>query len=122
MKKLLILLLFGSQLFAFQVSAQSKSASDIPFRLAMGQMLFDNYCSECHGADLRGSESGPPLLHPYYIPSHYSDSAFYSAVLQGVKAQQWNFGDMKPVMGISEAQIKRIIAFVRYVQKQNGMY
>jgi hypothetical protein len=35
------------------------------------------------GADLRGSDKGPPFLHPVYDPSHHSDLAFQLAVRKG---------------------------------------
>jgi cytochrome c2 len=38
---------------------------EIPFHLAKGQLLFEKYCSSCHGLQLTGSDKGPPLLHPF---------------------------------------------------------
>jgi mono/diheme cytochrome c family protein len=103
-------------------AAENNDSIQLPFRLAKGQMLFEKNCSSCHGVDLNGSDKGPPLLHPYYVPSHHGDASFYNAALHGVKAHHWNFGDMKPVEGMTESKIKSIVPYVRYYQQQKKLY
>lgn len=106
------------------ISQQAISAEDlpIPFKYAKGQILFEENCSSCHGADLTGSKEGPPLLHAFYKPSHHGDAAFYRAGLQGVKAHHWKFGDMPAVPDMTESKMKHIISFVRYYQQQKKLY
>jgi len=67
---------------------------EIPFHLGKGQLLYEKYCSSCHGAKLTGTDKGPPLLHPYYKPSHHGDQSFYRAALQGVQQHHWEFDNM----------------------------
>jgi mono/diheme cytochrome c family protein len=123
MKKTLILLLVGSLVLPLYATAAENTGSlDVPFRYASGQLLFEKNCSSCHGVDLTGTDQGPPLLHPYYKPSHHGDNAFYAAAMRGVRAHHWNFGDMKPVEGMTESKIKRIVSFVRYYQQLKGLY
>ena len=123
MKQTISLLLVSALVAAFNVFA-SNQADDIqiPFRYAKGQALFDINCSACHGQDLTGTEQGPPLLHPFYKPSHHSDATFYKAGLKGVKAHHWNFGDMPPVAGMTERKMKSIVPYIRYYQQQKKLY
>lgn len=88
---------------------------------ALGEEFFTARCAACHGARAAGSKNGPPLIHPLYVPSHHGDYAFVSAARNGVKAHHWRFGDMKPVADVSDAQLGWIIAYVREVQRANGI-
>lgn len=47
--------------------------------------------------------------------------AFVRAAREGVRAHHWRFGDMPPVEGVSDADLAGIIAFVREVQRANGI-
>jgi mono/diheme cytochrome c family protein len=86
-----------------------------------GAALFEENCAACHGADGGGSEDGPPLIHKIYEPGHHADAAFYLAAQRGARSHHWQFGDMPPVEGVSEADVGRIVAFVREVQRANGI-
>ncbi len=86
-----------------------------------GKALFEANCAQCHGADMRGTAKGPPLLHPYYRPAHHADLAFYWAVEKGVRQHHWHFGDMPPVPGLSRADVTDIIAYVRQSQRAAGI-
>jgi mono/diheme cytochrome c family protein len=95
---------------------------EIPFKLAKGQVLYEKYCSSCHGLQLDGSDKGPPLVHPYYKPSHHGDKAFYRAALSGVKQHHWNFGDMPPVAGMTPGKMDSVLPYVRYYQQQKKLF
>jgi len=95
---------------------------EIPFKLARGQMLYEKYCSSCHGLQLDGTDKGPPLVHPFYKPSHHGDKSFYIAALQGTKQHHWNFGDMKPVEGMTPKKMDSLLPYVRYYQQQKKLY
>ena len=94
----------------------------IPFSLAKGQLLYEKYCGSCHGAELDGTEKGPPLVHPFYKPSHHGDQSFYRAALEGVRQHHWNFGDMERVEGITPGKMDRIVPYVRYYQQQKKLF
>jgi mono/diheme cytochrome c family protein len=96
--------------------------SDLSEAAARGQAAFDTYCATCHGSDAGGTNSGPPLVHKIYHPGHHADIAFLLAVRQGSRAHHWSFGDMPPVEGVSDAELVDIIAFVREVQRANGIF
>ena len=89
---------------------------------ARGQVAFDTYCATCHGTDAGGTNSGPTLIHKIYHPGHHADLAFVLAARQGSRAHHWRFGDMPPVQGVNDAELIDIIAFVREVQRANGIF
>ena len=87
----------------------------------MGERAFNAVCAACHGANAAGTQSGPPLVHRIYEPSHHGDYAFEMAVSNGVRAHHWTFGDMPPQPALTRADMKTIIAYVRELQKANGI-
>lgn len=86
-----------------------------------GKALYSRSCATCHGADLNGSDQGPPLLHRIYEPSHHADLAFQFAVRNGVRAHHWQFGDMKPVPNLTPDDVAHITAYVRAEQRKAGI-
>lgn len=86
-----------------------------------GQKLFAANCASCHGADAGGTGQGPPLIHIYYEPNHHPDAAFYSAVAIGTRQHHWKFGNMPAVKDVNQDDVTKIIAFVRAVQRANGI-
>jgi len=94
---------------------------DVPFSLGRGWSTYESKCTECHGAEGDGTDKGPPLIHQYYVPSHHSDASIMRAILSGAKQHHWNFGDMPPVAGVSEAEAQQTTAFVRWLQAEKGL-
>lgn len=88
---------------------------------AAGKALYEKNCASCHGTDLKGTEKGPAFLHKVYEPSHHGDMAFQLAVGSGSRAHHWNFGDMKPVPGLSPDDVAHITAYVRMHQRKVGI-
>ena len=89
----------------------------------IGQTAFNAKCAACHGPTAGGIEgAGPPLVHVIYEPSHHADVAFFRAAEMGVRAHHWTFGNMPPVEGITRAEIGEIVAYLRAVQRANGIY
>lgn len=93
-----------------------------PATVAAGADLFAANCAVCHGADLLGTTTGPPLLHPYYAPNHHADEAFQRAVAVGVVPHHWNFGPMQPLAHLTRDDVAKIVAFVRTEQEAAGIY
>ena len=88
--------------------------------VAEGAELYQANCASCHGTDLRGTDTGPSHLSVVYEPNHHRDGAFLFAVLRGVQAHHWPFGDMAPVEGLTPEDVGAIVAFVREQQRLNG--
>lgn len=88
--------------------------------VAQGEELFQASCAQCHGFDLRGTNTGPPLLSEVYEPGHHGDAAFLVAVQTGSPQHHWDVGPMPPVPGLSAEDVEAIVAFVRDRQRVEG--
>jgi mono/diheme cytochrome c family protein len=97
-------------------------AASIPARLVAGETAFNANCAACHGDRALGTTQGPPLVHIYYEPNHHADIAFHLAVERGVRAHHWSFGDMPPVPGVERSEVEAIIAYVRFLQREGGIF
>ena len=89
----------------------------------IGQVAFEAKCAACHGANAVGQlEVAPPLVHDIYEPSHHADEAFQRAVALGVRGHHWPFGDMPPVEGLTRGEVQMIVAYIRELQRANGIH
>ncbi|WP_299755692.1 cytochrome c [uncultured Boseongicola sp.] len=88
----------------------------------IGKAAFEAVCASCHGVNAVGQlEVAPPLVHVLYEPSHHGDEAFQRAVANGVRAHHWPFGSMPPVEGLTRGDVQMIVAYVREMQRANGI-
>lgn len=94
---------------------------DLQGTAADGADLFAANCAVCHGENATGTDQGPPFVHRIYEPNHHADIAFQLAVQNGVRAHHWQFGNMPPVDGVSRAEVEKIVAYVRALQRANGI-
>ncbi|MGH1575737.1 c-type cytochrome [Planktotalea sp.] len=89
----------------------------------IGKAAFEAKCSACHGANAAGQDGvAPPLVHKIYEPGHHGDESFQRAAANGVRAHHWRFGDMQPVEGVTRGDVTMIIAYIRELQRANGIY
>lgn len=93
-----------------------------PEALAKGESLYTTNCSACHGVGARGTAKGPPFLDKVYEPNHHADIAFYRASEAGVRAHHWKFGDMPKLPGVTKDDLAQIIPYIRWLQKQAGIF
>lgn len=94
----------------------------VPAELQTGQAKFTASCSACHGAGGVGTSQGPPLVHKIYEPNHHGDAAFQRAAANGVKAHHWEFGNMPKIDAATPEDVDQIIKYVRWLQKQAGIF
>lgn len=87
-----------------------------------GERSFRAHCQACHGVSGRGSNDGPPLVHRVYAPGHHSDTVFLLAVQLGVRGHHWGARNMPAQPGLDAQTVQNIIAFVREVQRANGIH
>lgn len=92
-----------------------------PAAFSEGEGLFNNNCAACHGIGAQGTDRGPTFLSKIYEPGHHGDGAFRLAVKKGVRAHHWNFGNMPKIRGLSSEEVSQIIAYVRWIQRENGI-
>ena len=114
-------LFFATAITQAQTMALPQPSTGLMPNPAQGKRLFERHCASCHGLDLKGSEAGPPFLHPVYEPSHHDDASFQAAVRYGTRAHHWKFGDMRPVPGVSADDVAHITAYVRQQQQRAGI-
>lgn len=86
-----------------------------------GKAVFQGTCAACHGANLAGTQNGPPLIVPAYRPAMHSDFAISAAIKNGVVPHHWRFGPMPPQLGIADKDIPSVIAYIREMQAANGV-
>ena len=110
----------GSQTDAPAAGADTGIPVQDPELVTAGEPLYQARCAACHGSDLRGTPLGPSHLSIVYEPNHHGDGAFLLAVRNGVRQHHWPFGDMAPVLGLSDDDVVAIIAYVREQQRING--
>ena len=88
----------------------------------IGARAFDAKCANCHGDNAAGRDGmGPPLVHIIYEPNHHGDQAFHLAVMNGVRGHHWPFGNMPAVDGLTNGDVDTIVAYVRALQRANGI-
>ena len=88
----------------------------------MGEKIFQENCSQCHGANGSGVDgAGPPLIHKIYEPSHHGDQAFLIAALNGVRGHHWPFGNMPAIEGMTPEKVAKVVAYIREIQRANGI-
>ena len=115
--------LFAAQSAAAQqLDSNSVKTPEMDPALNVGKMNYDVYCASCHGANTAGTDKGPTFLHRVYHPGHHGDAAFLKVPKQGAPAHHWKFGDMKPVKGVTDAQLETIVRYIRALQKANGIF
>ena len=88
----------------------------------IGQLGFEAKCAACHGVNAAGKDGiAPPLIHIIYEPSHHGDEAFQRAAAEGIRGHHLPFGDMPPVEGVTRGDVTMIIAYIRELQRANGI-
>ena len=101
---------------------QIEIPSELSGLATIGKRGFDKNCAACHGEDAVGQDGvAPPLVHKIYEPSHHGDESFQRAVAMGVRAHHWKFGNMPAIEGLTRADVKAITAYVRELQRHNGI-
>jgi len=95
---------------------------ELDYNAKLGETAFNNNCAACHGENAAGQEGvAPPLVHRIYEPNHHGDAAFIIAVKNGVRAHHWRWGNMPALPDISEIEVRKIIEYVRALQRANGI-
>ena len=96
--------------------------ASIDGQAALGETAFNAVCADCHGQNAAGQNGvAPPLVHKIYEPSHHGDMAFQLAVQNGVRSHHWKFGNMPPISGLTKSDVGNIVAYVRTLQRENGI-
>ncbi len=103
-------------------ASPQSSGSGAPADVQPGEAKFNANCAACHGARGVGTSQGPPLVHKIYEPNHHADVAFQRAAANGVRAHHWEFGNMPKIESVTPEDVDQIIRYVRWLQKQAGIF
>ncbi len=99
---------------------EGTGASGSSLSVQQGRIAFASECAGCHGRRARGTERGPDLIHPDYGPSTRSDAQFRRAVREGLPARR-GYGAMPPSPDVSKRRLERMNAFLRELQRADGI-
>lgn len=106
----------GAPIVSVSLPAQLSDEAQI------GKRAFEAVCAACHGQNAAGQNGvAPPLVYSTYRVAHHGDEAFQQAAANGVRAHHWKFGNMPPVDGLTRADVKYIVAYIRELQRSNGI-
>jgi mono/diheme cytochrome c family protein len=88
---------------------------------ADAKVIYDKECTKCHGADGKGdTKMGKKLGAKDYsnpkVQAAVTDAAAFKAIKEGLKAQDGKTL-MKPTDGVSDADIKAVVAYMRTFKK-----
>ena len=123
----IVLISIGGILFSCTQNPSKQEMAPItqnvtPPEFVQGELLFQNNCSICHGVRGSGTDKGPSFLSPIYEPNHHGDESFVLAARNGVRSHHWPFGDMPPLPHVKEDEVRQIVAYVRWLQKEARVY
>ncbi len=93
-----------------------------PAEFSEGEKRFNNNCAGCHGIGAAGTDRGPTFISKIYEPNHHGDPAFHLAVKRGVRQHHWNFGNMPKISGVAKEEVDQIIAYIRWIQRENKIF
>ena len=84
-------------------------------------MIYDKECTKCHGADGKGdTKMGKKLGAKDYtdpkVQAEVNDAAAFKAIKEGLKDKEGKTL-MKPTEGVSDADIKALVAYMRTFKK-----
>lgn len=86
-----------------------------------GDGLYASNCASCHGAELEGNASGPPLRSVIYGEAEYSDDQMKTAISEGVSEPRWGIGVMVAFPRLTDEQLDLLVAHIRAEQDRLGL-
>ncbi len=115
-----IFAVFGtSGMDAFDDRATPHTSSAL---MEQGRSAFARHCASSHGRLAGGTTSGPGLLGAPFGLSAMPDEAIRSAVLEGVPPRNDAYRPMGPSPEIAPGELDDIIAFLRELQRLQGVH
>ncbi len=118
----ILALTIGGKTVSARFSQEAVVVPKLSAQALAGKQVFDEICAICHGTALRGSDTAPPLLHPFYTPgSGHGDDVVLAAATKGAQSHMWKFGDMPKPEGLKPGQEKDILVYIRAMQAANGL-
>ena len=102
--------------------AEVSLPDDLSTNANLGKTIFEAACATCHGENAAGKNGiAPPLVHKIYERNHHGDMTFVMAAQNGVQSHYWTFGNMPKINDVTEGDVKMVVAYVRELQRANGI-
>ena len=91
--------------------------NSVPKEYQLGQTSYHRVCAQCHGADAMGGKRAPTFLQVKFDPNNFSNSRIARTIINGS-----NSGAMPSQKGrVNDEEIREIIKYIRYAQKESGI-
>jgi mono/diheme cytochrome c family protein len=88
-----------------------------------GRRLYDTYCTECHGPRAVGTNDGPGLIGPEYLPDSMSDTDILVATTEGIEPGEiqrepgeTQYDGMAAIPAVNHSEVARITLYIRQLQ------
>ncbi len=115
MKRVKQVLLLTGALMLFSACSVEPGKS-VPEEYKTGQAYFHKVCANCHGPDGQGGNKAPDLMQEKFVKENFPDYKFFRTILNGSSS-----GAMPSQKNrVKKDQIREIIQYIRYSQKQEG--
>jgi cytochrome c553 len=103
------------------ISLAMIAASVLSARAADAKALYDKDCARCHGADGKGDtkmgkKNGAKDYTDAKVQAELTDDQAFKAIKEGLKDKSGK-SLMKPAEGMSDADIKALVAYMRTFKK-----
>ena len=107
---------------AIVLSLSLLAISGITLRAAEAKETYEKDCTKCHGADGKGDtkmgkKSGAKDYTDPKVQEELKDDAAFKAIKEGLKDKEGKVL-MKPAEGLSDDQIKGLVAYMRTFKKK----
>jgi len=79
--------------------------------------MFRARCAHCHGDLAEGTQAGPALTDRDHARDRMSDAAMRTAIRYGIDAPRGGYTPMPGFPGLGEAELTRLIRFLRARQE-----
>jgi mono/diheme cytochrome c family protein len=105
----------------FMLSIAAMALATLSARAGDAKSLYDQSCAKCHGADGKGdTKIGKVLGVKDYsdaaVQDALKDDAAFKSIKEGLKSKDGKTA-MKPAEGISDDDIKALVAYMRTFKK-----
>jgi mono/diheme cytochrome c family protein len=110
----LVFIIFFSNI----ISCTIKPQKSVPEDYLSGQEYYHKVCAICHGADAGGGNRAPSFLQEIFHSTKFSNQKIANTILNGSKS-----GSMPSQKNrVDDLQIREIIKYIRFSQREVGMY
>ncbi len=106
---------------AVAVLALSACGADGDPAANTGEGLYAANCASCHGAELEGNSSGPPLRSVIYGQDVFGDDEIRAAISDGVREPRWGIGIMIAFPRLTDEQLDLLVEHIRAEQDRLGL-